>query len=201
MDVQEPTINLDDPKYHSIRNFRVVRFVDQGRRANVFKVADKNRTIYALKVAREDTEERFLQAIRSFASEPIKTKTYKELGLAHASIIQSHTTFIVKEWVEGMRGDAWIKQWTMACTPHNSIQATALRKLVHTLSKRGVYVGDLNAKNVIWKAGRWVIVDSGSIRRRLTFDEAITRYVTNIPKRWGKHGDGSTVSALEALLS
>ena len=199
--MDEPTINLDDPKYHLIRNFSIIKFVDKGRRANVFKVADKNHTVYALKVAREDTEERFLQAVRSFTSEPKKAKSYKELGLAHAAIIKSHTNFIVKEWIEGIRGDAWTKQWATACAPCNSIQASGLRKLVYKLSKQGVYIGDLNAKNLIWKADSWIVVDSGSIKKRLTFDEAMTRYVTNIPQRWGKYGEVSTIRDLEVLLS
>lgn len=222
--MRDPKIDLRDPKYHAIRNFRIIEFVDKGKRGNVFKVVDPNNggAVYALKVVRGETKQQLSESLNSFTSESKKAATYKELGVAHSAIIQSHPSFIVKEWIEGMRGDEWVRQWSDERTPYDSMIASELRQLVRGLAKKGAYIGDLNAKNLIWipplegqvppfaptidggavvpaKKG-WVIVDSGSTITRLSFREAMARYVANIPRKWGKHADERTVRKLERLL-
>lgn len=199
--MSNPTINLKDPKYSSITHLKVVNFVGKGKRANVFKVIDSENKIYALKTARDDdTEERLAQAVLSLAKESSKAQIYSELGISYSSVLQSDVYFVIKEWVEGIRADEWVHRWTLNEMPCG-IEIDALRRLIHLLAIGGTYLGDLNAKNLIWSPDKtdWVVVDSGNIRP-LPFGDAVARYVTNISNRWGKYGTEKTVERLKILL-
>jgi tRNA A-37 threonylcarbamoyl transferase component Bud32 len=61
-----------------------------------------------------------------------------------------------------------------------------LRELVENLSKQGVYIGDLNSKNLIWSKDQWVIVDSGGIKEGVPYEETLATYLDKIHARWSK---------------
>lgn len=95
---------------------------------------------------------------------------------------------MLKDWIEGTRADEWMKEWTAQGSPIDAPPVQALKKLIGGAAQKGVYIGDLNAKNLIWdiKAGQWGVIDSGGVREGLSVDEALDRYADKIPHRWDK---------------
>jgi hypothetical protein len=185
------------------RKLEVIRAVDQGKRGVVFQVKDLDSgTVYALKAAKDSGQD----TLASIADESKKKGRLAELGLPHAAMIEQSELLVVTEWVEGVRGDQWVDAWLKAGAPADAPEALALRALMEASAEKKVYIGDLNPKNLIYQAqsgaqpGRWVIVDSGSIRQDLTQAEILERYRDNIVRRWSK-GQSAAEAPLRALLA
>jgi hypothetical protein len=177
----------------------VVRAVDQGKRGVVFQVKELSTgKVYALKVAKDSDPE----TLASIADESKKKSKLAERGLPHAAMIEQSERFVVTEWVDGVRGDQWVDTWLKSGAPADAPESLALRALMEASAEKKVYIGDLNPKNLIYQAqpGRWVIVDSGSIRQDLTQSEILERYREAIVRRWSKARSGAE-SPLRALLA
>jgi len=93
---------------------------------------------------------------------------------------------VLKEWIDGTRADAWLAKWQSAGAPLADPAVKSLHKLLKQSANSGVYVGDLNPKNLIWNGSAWIIVDSGSVRSDLSLDEILSRYKEKMTTRWGK---------------
>jgi len=185
---------------HEGRVLRVVKSVEQGKRGRVFQVMDSEGGVFALKVARDSQPE----TLHSLGQESTKATGYKKHDIPHAALLEAQPNYVLKEWIEGVRADEWMKGWVAAGAPSDAVEVHALQKLIQSASEKGVYIGDLNVKNLIWRKGEWVVVDSGSIREGLTVQEAMERYLEKIPSRWGKavpaHGGVCLSKALKELL-
>lgn len=165
------------------RLLTVLERVDEGKRGVVFRVKDANGKRYALKVAKDSDPE----TLESLGKEAKKASLYDKYDLAHSKVIESRETYALKEWVEGTRADEWISSWSKSAKPSGSApQLLGLGKLIQGAADAGVYVGDLNPKNLIWDGKRWVIIDSGSVRDGKTPEQALARYLEKIPERWSQ---------------
>jgi tRNA A-37 threonylcarbamoyl transferase component Bud32 len=71
---------------------------------------------------------------------------------------------------------------------------------VKNLASKGIYIGDLNAKNLIWSNNQWVIVDSGGIKEGLTHEMALSEYLLKIPVKMGKHLSPSCQDVLKLFF-
>jgi|GEM_PF-1178026 len=161
----------------------VIKKVETGKRGVVFQVKSvETNELFALKIARDNSPE----TLNSFAQESIKEKTYKKYQVKHAKIIEAHPTYIIKKWIEGVRADAWLAKWTSSGHNQNAAELIELKKIITDLSQKGVYIGDLNAKNLIYANGSWVVVDSGSVLEGLSVNDAFEQFVQKVGRRWGK---------------
>lgn len=166
------------------RKIKILNFIDQGKRGRVYKVEDvESKKFYALKIAIDQNPE----TLESFAKELNKNNLYKKYGAAHADILESTSNMILKEWIEGVRADEFFKKWEAQGTSLVSPELLALKDFVAKLAKAGIYIGDLNAKNLIWSNNLWVIVDSGGIKEGLSHEMALSEYLAKIPLKMGKH--------------
>lgn len=180
------------------KKLRVEKSIDSGKRGKVFQVKDTQGKLYALKVARNSEPE----TLKSLTEESTKTALYEKHQIPHAKIHEHQSTYALKDWIEGVRADAWMKDWAEKGSPADATQVKALQKLIGNASQKGVYIGDLNAKNLIWDehAHQWVVVDSGSILEGLSVDEALDRYAEKVPHRWAKAAPKSAESCLRQAL-
>ncbi|MGZ6331148.1 MAG: hypothetical protein ACXWP5_00910 [Bdellovibrionota bacterium] len=160
----------------------IVRRVDAGKRGVVFQVKDHDGHFYALKVARDDAAE----TLRSIQGEASKIEKYEKLGLPHSQLVESGERFNIKSWVEGVRGDEWLRQWGKSKKMLSSPEWKGLTSLMSDSASKGAYVGDLNPKNLIWDGKQWVIVDSGGIRFKMNEADALNRYRMKMSARWGR---------------
>jgi hypothetical protein len=175
-------INPSDVIEFDQNKFTVIKYVDEGKRGKVYQIKDTHGKLYALKVAKDQSPETLL----SLGQELKKNQLYKKYNLSHAHVVSSGKDYVIKDWVEGVRGDEWMKRWVKNGAPTDSPELKALKKFIDDASKRGVYVGDLNPKNLIWNKYSWVIVDSGSIQEGKSLKEALGRYAEKFSSRWGK---------------
>jgi predicted unusual protein kinase regulating ubiquinone biosynthesis (AarF/ABC1/UbiB family) len=146
--------------------------------------------MYALKIAKNQE----VETLDSFAKEKLKDNIYKKYGVPHASIIESSSNMILKEWIEGVRADDFFKNWSSTGASQSAPELIAFKKFFYKLAESGIYIGDLNAKNLIWSKGKWIIVDSGGIKEGLTHDKALSEYLKKIPLKMEKHLSPSCLS-------
>lgn len=180
------------------RKFIVDKFIDAGKRGKVYlvKSTDSN-DVWALKVAIDSSSE----TLKSFAEEAEKNKGYKMAGIPHAKLIELGPDFMVKEYVEGTRADAWLSSWEAENMPSDTLQLKNLSKILKTAAKRLVYIGDLNPKNLIWNGKQWIVVDSGSWRDDLNETEILKRYNEKVVSRWTKKFGPNVASKLSSQLN
>ena len=103
--------------------------------------------------------------------------------------------YVLRQWVEGIRGDDWLKAWQSMGAPTH---VDAVEKLVALFDKAalgGMYIGNVNPKDLMYAepmfrgAGSdWYIMDCGSIKE-LAPDAAATRYFWKLLERWGANLD------------
>ncbi|OFZ26256.1 MAG: hypothetical protein A2381_09105 [Bdellovibrionales bacterium RIFOXYB1_FULL_37_110] len=184
--VKEINIKLgpdDKIKLKDGTTLTIVSEIDTGKRGKVYKVKSDKGVLFALKVAKNDTPE----ILTSFVNETDKEALYKKYGISHAKILVTEPTYILKEWIEGVRADDWMKIWEESGFPSEGVpQLESLKKMLLENSNKGVYVGDLNPKNLIWDKTRWVVIDSGRIQEEISSNATLAYYVENISSRWGK---------------
>ena len=175
----------DIVKTKKSNSYRVIKFIDSGRRGNVYLATDQNTNKkVVLKVAKDSSKE----TLDSFAKEELKNKQYVEHGLAHASISEAYSDLIVKEYIEGIRGDEFIKDWELRGSPRDDPKLVKLLALGKDMASKKVYFGDLNSKNLIWSIDKndWVVIDSGTVQIKETEGQALEKFIDSVNRKWGK---------------
>lgn len=168
--------------------YRIVKEADVGKRGKVYQAVDEYGKHVAIKVPKNSDAD----TLASIAEEKDKVAKLKEHGLPHAAIREASDTVVVKDWVEGVRADAFMKQWEQTGKNPNAPEIKKLAELLDGAASKNVYVGDLNPKNLIWVGGEWIIVDSGGIDEGKAKAEALKRYLEKIPRRWSKYVSNPT---------
>ncbi len=195
-------IDKDLAKYDVIKlkkgtNLTIKEEVDTGKRGKVYRAVDKNGKSYAVKVAIDNEAD----TLKSFKQESSKNRLYKKYNIPHAKLIESTPRYMIKEWVEGERADQWMVSWEKSGFPAKGVpQIEALKEQIKQNAKAGVYIGDLNPKNLIWNGESWIVVDSGGVKEGLTQEETLNRYVEKISARWEKKLTKKTI-CLQLILN
>ncbi|MEA1927357.1 MAG: hypothetical protein U9N73_04065 [Candidatus Auribacterota bacterium] len=181
--------NSDFPAYASgdtIRiggkDFRIVTIAGKGRRSIVYQVENQDGLRFALKIP-INKEPKTLNSLRK---EKEKGRAYARYGFRHAGIICSGENYILKNWVEGLRGDRWTRQWAEeGFSPHDPRIINLIELLRYSAEKK-IYLRDLNQNNLIWDGESWVIIDTGSIKKRFSRSRILRLYREYISENWGR---------------
>lgn len=177
--------------------YEVIKFIDAGKRGRVYEVKSlADGETYALKIAIDKSAD----TLKSFSEEAEKNKGYKLAGIAHAKVIELGSDYMVKEFVKGTRAFEWLQAWVAQGKPSGTPQLKNLKKQLEQAASRGIYIGDLNPKNLIWTGKKWVLVDSGTWREDLSEAEVLGRYDEKVIGRWAKHHSSSVENALRSEL-
>lgn len=144
------------------------------------------------------------QKRRSVKREVARTSQLSTHGIPHAEMVASGPDFTLRQWVEGMSGESWLKAWESFGAPINITDGNAVDSLVSlldTAAKSGIYIGSLSPSALVVNGSQWKIVDCGSIRT-LSPVEAASRYFWRMLTRWGKAFDKTrTVPSGQRALS
>ena len=106
----------------------------------------------------------------------------------------SRTGYVLREWIEGMRGDDWLKSWQSFGAPSDSSAVKSLILLFDKSARAGNYVSRLSPDCLVYNdpasggtssVGGWYIVECGSIVE-LPARDAATRYFWKVFERWGR---------------
>lgn len=162
--------------------YQINSFIDRGRRGEVYLAQTEKGERVAVKVAVANDAE----TLKSFAEEEEKYKGYTLAGIPHAKLVEIGTDFMVKELIEGVRGDQFMKTWVGNGMPTGTKELKTLSRLLKKSAVVGIYIGDLNPKNLIWDGTTWKVIDSGSWRDDLSEIEIKARYAEKIGSRWNK---------------
>lgn len=165
-------------------NYRVDSSLGSGKRGRVYKVIDlQTQVAYALKVAKLNDEE----TLNSFRREAAKQEAYERAGIPFAAIVKQDAVWILKDLVQGERADSWLNSWDLNTDPRGGNRLRNLVALFNTIADRGIYIGDLNPTNLIWKNNRWVIVDSGDASYDYSSKKARKRFYEKNKERWERY--------------
>jgi hypothetical protein len=80
-------------------------------------------------------------------------------------IRESGPDYLLKDWVDGITAEEYLKKWEADGGSPNDDKIKALRFLITDLIHRGVYVRNLNPSHIIFTDGRATILNSGGINR------------------------------------
>jgi hypothetical protein len=133
----------------------ILELVESGEREKLYKVQDGTGEFYALKVARNSGTE----VLHSFAEESEALKRYARLPVEKAYVTEVTPTYLLKTWVEGKRADEWIHEWKARGAPKDDKVFLELKLLLQGSAERGLPLGDLSPKNLIWDGANWKISD------------------------------------------
>ena len=151
---------------------RIISIAGQGRRSIVYQVENSSNQRFALKIP----VNRDPDTLNSLKNEELKARGYSRYGFKHAGIISTGPDYILKEWVDGMRGDIWTREWAEEGFPPDAPQIIQLGKLIRDSAKKKIYLRDLNQNNLIWDGEEWVIIDTGSVKIRFLSSRIIRLY-------------------------
>lgn len=151
-----------------------------GRRSRVFQV----RTEQGRQLAWKVPVDRLPEALRSLKREGRKDRRLTRAGLAHAGLIKSGRDYLLQEWIEGVRGDVWLRRWREEGSPSGSEPLRRLKELFRSALRRRIYIRDLNPNNLVWDGGRWVIIDCGSVKRKRSRRAAEELYRREWRREW-----------------
>ncbi len=161
----------------------IAQRIDDGHAGVVFKVRNEaDNKIYALKVPKKETEKQF----RKLHQEVEKNSKLEELSLPHARIVEEGGDYLVKEWVDGLRGDEWFIKWNMFGRPLDDKAWLKLTEMFDSLSARGIYVQNLKDLNVIFNGTEWVVIDVGYFKHGMSPPDALGRFYETFDGRWNK---------------
>lgn len=164
------------------RCLQVIRFVGQGKRARVYQVLERatGRT-YALKVIHELTPVQ----LKSIALETPKAEALASHQLPCARIIEVGPTYVLKEWIDGIPGDKWVREWLERGSAPTDPAFLALLGFFSEAAARGVHVDDLRPSNMMLRRGtEWVPIDTGLIEVSVPPFAAMKRYRERFIRRW-----------------
>lgn len=152
--------------------------LESGRNKRVYKVKDQRGVQYVYKHTKK----------RDVKKEVERAARLARHGLTHSKVVASGSDFILREWVQGIRGDDWLKAWESFGAPMDAEAIVNLFALLDKSSRAGVYVGSLEPKDLVWDDNQWSIFNCGSIRD-LPPKEVATRYFWKMLERWGQKLD------------
>ena len=161
---------------------RIISIAGQGRRSIVYQVENSSDRLFALKIP----VNRKPDTLNSLKNEELKARAYSRYGFKHAGVIETGHDYILKEWVDGMRGDRWTRKWAEEGFPSDAPQIIQLGRFIRDSAKKNIYLRDLNQNNLIWDGDEWVIIDTGSIKRRFLRSRIIRLYRKYISENWGR---------------
>lgn len=162
--------------------YRVIANAIPGRRSIVYQVDNGRGRRLALKIA----VDRKPETLSSIANEEEKTRAYARHGFNHAEIVTAGPDYVVKRWVDGIRGDRWTRAWAKDGFPPDSPQLIRLGELLRRSAEKKIYLRDFNQNNLIWDGSDWVIIDTGSIKKRLSSSRILRLYREYIAENWGR---------------
>ncbi|HDL64023.1 MAG TPA: hypothetical protein ENH12_01395, partial [Proteobacteria bacterium] len=151
---------------------RVTAVAGRGRRSIVYQVDDRDGRRLALKIP----VDREPDTLNSLKNEELKARAYSRYGFKHAGVIETGPDYILKEWVDGIRGDRWTREWAEEGFPPDAPQIIQLGELIRHSAAKKIYLRDLNQNNLIWDGDQWVIIDTGSVKKRLFRSRIIRLY-------------------------
>lgn len=176
--------------------YKIIKFLDEGKRGKAFRSETMDGEEVVLKVAVDNEAD----TLKSFSEEAEKNKGYKLAKFPHAKLIEYGKNFMVKEFISGTRADEWLKEWVNNGMPSGTPQLKNLSQALKSAAQLGVYIGDLNPKNLIWDGKKWVIIDSGTWRDDLDKAGILDRYKDKVVSRWTKHFASSVKTKLAKEL-
>ncbi len=166
---------------------KIAKVILDGHKGIVYKAIDKNGKAWALKVPRFDLPEFNYDVKASLVKEVAKIPVYEKLNVPYARIIEAGPDYLVKEWVEGVRGDEWVQSWSKLSSSKRKSDPRyqQLMQLFEHISMQGAYVGNLKAINMIHDGQNWVIVDSSTPKLEAGRPEDMrAKYSDVFEKRW-----------------
>jgi hypothetical protein len=161
---------------------QVLKFAGQGKRAKVYQAIERasGRTV-ALKVIHKITPVQ----LNSIALETAKADVLVSHHLPCARIIEAGATYVLKEWIEGISGEQWVREWTDRGAAPDDPAFLALLRFFREASTKGIHVNDLRPSNMILRDGsEWVPVDPGFVDQSLPPFTAMKRYQKSFFRRW-----------------
>lgn len=125
---------------------------------------------------------------------------YKRLGISAATLVEGGSDYIIKENIEGITGEEWLRSWESRGYPVSDPGVKRLNEILLTSANKEYYIGELLPSNMIWTGSDWVLLKSGSIDS-LPSDEILERYSEKFARRWGKLLEARNArAACDALL-
>lgn len=161
------------------KTYQIIDVAGEGRRGRVFRIRDRRGQLFALKVAKNNNPD----TLRSIQQESAKAAQWKSLNIPHSEVLVQAESYVLKTWVEGVRGDELINRFLGGETSLASA-ATQLLQLADRIRSQGAYIGDFRPANMIYSNNQWVILDSGSIQQGLSFEEARAKWQEKFERRW-----------------
>lgn len=167
---------------------QVTRVILDGHKGVVYQALDKNGRAYAVKVPRFDLEDYNYDSMESLQREIDKIPGYVTLGVPYAMIYEHGRDYVVKEWVEGTRGDLWVRQWVENGRNSKDPLYLQLLQLFDSIASQKAHIGNMKSINLIHNGLDWVIVDGGNSK----FDfgkpkDIYARYLETFNNRWVGH--------------
>ena len=163
----------------------IVQELDAGRDKRLYKVKDQRGALYIYKHCKKNAVKKEVQ----------RAEALTRLGLAHSKIVANGSDtesrragYILREWIEGTRGDDWLKSWESFGAPLKIDAIEDLISLLDKAARAGMYVGHLDPDDLVFDGTRWYIIDCGNIDKRPA-KEAASRYFWKMFERWGKNLD------------
>ena len=156
----------------------VLKELESGRSKRVYKVKDQRGVLYVYKHMKK----------RDVKKEVERTVLLVRFTLPHAKVVASGSDYLLREWVEGIRGDAWLKSWESFGAPMEAEAVASLSVMLDKASRAGVYVGSLEPEDLVFDGDHWSILNCGSVRE-LPPKEVATRYFWKMFERWGQKLD------------
>lgn len=156
----------------------VLKELESGRNKRVYKVKDQRGVLYVYKHMKK----------RDVKKEVERTVLLVRFTLPHAKVVSSGSDYLLREWIEGIRGDAWLKSWESFGAPMEAEAVASLSAMLDKASRAGVYVGNLEPEDLVFDGEHWSILNCGSVRE-LPPKEVATRYFWKMFERWGEHVD------------
>jgi hypothetical protein len=172
---------------------KILKYIGEGENGMVYQAQDAKGKPHALKISKNQN---------AFGMEKFRRETQermpalKQLGLRHAKIEASGPHFILKEWVEGISGEAWANQWMRAGAPEDYPGYKELYQLFSRAAHQGAFVNDLKPANLIWTGKEWVIIDASDVERGISVKRALLNFKHTIQHDWANADGGVADCAL-----
>jgi len=160
---------------------KVVAKLEDGRRGRVVKATDKSGRIAVLKIPID----RRADTLESIAKEMTKISALEKYGIRHAKVYEQAEDYLVKEYIDGQRADEWLVDWEKKGSPTNTPEVRALLRFFREAAAKGIYIGDLNRKNMIFDGSEWVVIDSGGVKKRSP-EIAAAEYRDKMVEKWSR---------------
>jgi len=158
------------------RALTVLEELDSGSDKRVYLMRDDVGQRYVYKYCKKSTVKKELARAAAMV----------RLGLPHARVLASGTDYIVREWIEGTRGDVWLKTWESLDGPTMGAAIDSLVELFDMAARQGAYIGKIDLEDIIYSGQEWVIIDSGSITENELPQDVAERYFWKLFTRWGE---------------